>query len=182
MLNKFAPIIMTERLILREHRLEDFPDCAKLWADDRVTRYIGGRVFSEEATWTKFLRCVGHWSLMGFGYWLVREKNTQKLVGEVGFVDYKRNIVPAYTDTPEAVWALNPAFQGQGYAVEAAMAVLNWGDQHLPRERTVCLIALDNEASIRLAQKLGYREFDRANYHGDAVILFERLNAQKRDK
>jgi RimJ/RimL family protein N-acetyltransferase len=36
-----VPVIETERLRLRGHRLEDFPDSAALWADPLVTRFIG---------------------------------------------------------------------------------------------------------------------------------------------
>ena len=175
MQTKTIPLITTDRLILREHRLEDFPACVKLWTNTTVTRYIGGQARSEEETWSKFLRGVGHWAMLGFGYWVVYEKSTNQFVGEVGFANFKRTIVPAFTDMPEIGWVIDPAFHGQGYAFEAVSAALNWGDQHLPKARTVCLIDPDNSASIRLAQKLGYREFDRADYQGEINILFERL-------
>src|SRR4029077_6257721 len=64
-----VPVIETERLKMRGHRLADLNDCAAMWADPIVTRHIGGRPFSEEETWARFLRYAGHWSLMGFGYW-----------------------------------------------------------------------------------------------------------------
>ncbi len=38
-----VPVIETTRLILRGHRLDDFPDCAAMWADPIVTRHIGGK-------------------------------------------------------------------------------------------------------------------------------------------
>src|SRR2546426_7424830 len=57
-----VPVIETERLRLRGHRPEDFPDCAAMWADPVVTRYIGGKPLSEEEAWTRTLRCLGHWN------------------------------------------------------------------------------------------------------------------------
>lgn len=168
-----APII-TERLVLTPPTLKDFVDCTQLWGDPSVTRYISGDPLSVEAAWAKFLRSVGHWAALGFGYWVVREKATGVFVGEVGFGRFKRNITPAFNDTPEIGWVLMPAFHGLGYATDAVSAALAWADQHLSATRTVCLIDPDNTASIRLANKMGYREFDRANYHDEMNILFER--------
>jgi len=43
-----VPTLETERLKLRAHRLEDFVHCAAMWADPEVTRYIGGKPYTEE--------------------------------------------------------------------------------------------------------------------------------------
>ena len=71
-----VPVLETERLKLRGHRLDDFIASAAMWADPNVTRHIGGKPLTEEESWTKFLRYVGHWALLGFGYWVVEEKAT----------------------------------------------------------------------------------------------------------
>lgn len=170
--------IRTERLVMAKHTLDDFEDCRKLWGDPKVARYISGEPLSVEAAWAKFLRSVGHWATLHFGYWVVREKSTGLFVGEVGFGDFKRSITPAFNNTPEIGWVLMPAFHGVGYAAEAVGAALAWGDQHLPSTRTVCLIDPDNVASIRLANKMGYREFDRASYQDEINILFERCSGK----
>src|SRR6266852_3653014 len=80
-----VPILETARLKLRGHRLGDFTNCAAMWADPGVTRYIGGKPLNEEESWTKLLRYVGHWSLLNFGYWVVEEKATGMYIGEIGF-------------------------------------------------------------------------------------------------
>jgi len=54
-----VPVLETERLKLRGHRLDDFPACATMWADPAVTRHIGGKPLSTEESWTKFLRYFG---------------------------------------------------------------------------------------------------------------------------
>jgi RimJ/RimL family protein N-acetyltransferase len=169
-----APPLETERLLLRGHRPEDFPDCAAMWGDPEVTRHIGGRPFTEEETWSRLLRYAGHWTLLGFGYWVVREKSTGLFVGEVGFADMKRAIDPPFGGAPEIGWALARRSHGLGYATEAVREAVAWGQQHFERERTVCLIDPDNARSIRVAQKCGYREYARATYHGAPTILFER--------
>jgi RimJ/RimL family protein N-acetyltransferase len=170
-----TPTIDTERLCLRGHRLSDLEHCLSLWRDPVVTRYIGGRPFTEEEIWTRLLRYVGHWSLLGFGYWIVSERATGRFVGEVGFADNKREIEPALDGAPEIGWVLAPWASGRGYATEAVKAALAWGATRFGSARTVCLIHPENLASIRVAQKSGYREHVRTTYKGHPSIIFDRL-------
>jgi RimJ/RimL family protein N-acetyltransferase len=170
-----APTLETERLLLRGHVPDDFPESAAMWSDPEVTRYIGGRPFTDEEIWSRLLRYAGHWTLLGYGYWLVREKTSGRFVGEVGFADMKRPLEPSFGGAPEIGWVLQPWSHGRGYALEAVRAILAWGDQHFGAARTVCLIHPDNARSIRLAEKCGYREYARTSYHGGPTVLFERL-------
>ncbi len=167
-------MIETERLILRGHRLEDFGDCAAMWADPEVTRYIGGKPLSETEAWARFLRYAGHWSLMGYGYWAVEEKGTGDFVGDIGFADYKRDIEPSLKGIPEVGWVLAQKAHGKGYATEAVRTVVVWGDANFAGARTVCIVAPGNLASIRVAEKCGFQEFERTTYKGEAAILFQR--------
>lgn len=170
------PTLHTERLTLRGHRLDDMSHCASLWSDPVVTRYIGGRPFTEEETWTRLLRYVGHWALLGFGYWVVTETASGRFVGEVGFADYKRAIEPSLDGTPEIGWVLSPWAFGRGFATEAVRAAVAWGEARFgAAQRTACLIRPDNLASIRVAEKCGYREYARTTYNSQPVILFERV-------
>jgi RimJ/RimL family protein N-acetyltransferase len=68
-----VPIIETERLKLRGHTIEDASNVTALWSNADVTRYIGGNPHTVEECWARLLRYVGHWSLLGFGYWVVEE-------------------------------------------------------------------------------------------------------------
>jgi RimJ/RimL family protein N-acetyltransferase len=172
-----APVIETERLVLRGHRMDDFADCAAMWADPQVARFIGGKPLSETEAWARFLRYAGHWPLMGFGYWAVIEKGSGAFVGDVGFADYKRDIEPSIKGEAEIGWVLAGHAHGKGYATEAVRAALAWGDAHLKQPRTVCIIAPENLASIRVAAKCGLLEFERAVYKDHPVILCERQRA-----
>jgi RimJ/RimL family protein N-acetyltransferase len=168
-----APALETERLVLRGHTPADFDECAAMWGDPRVTEFIGGRPSTAEEVWTRVLRYAGMWALLGFGYWVVRERETGRFVGEMGFADFRREVTPPL-DAPEAGWVLAPWAHGRGYATEAVRAVLAWGDAHLAAPHTVCMIAPQNAPSIRVAEKLGYREFARTTFKGDDTLLFQR--------
>src|SRR5437868_13584841 len=117
-----VPELLTERCRMRPHRIADFADCAAMWADAGVTRYIGGKPFSEEESWGRLLRYIGHWSLMGFGYWAIEDKATGNFIGEVGFADYKREMEPSIQGMPELGWVFVARIHGKGYATETVRA------------------------------------------------------------
>ena len=167
-------ILTTERMLLRGHRIGDSAESAAMWADPVVARYVGGKPLSEDESWTRFLRYAGHWAMLGFGYWVAEEKGTGKFVGEVGFADYKRDIEPSLKGTPEVGWVLASQAHGKGYATEAVKAVIAWGEDHFGAVRTACIIHPDNAASIRVAEKCGYRELQRTSYKGQPTIMFIR--------
>jgi RimJ/RimL family protein N-acetyltransferase len=167
------PVLETPRLHLRAHTLADYPAYTSLWADPLVVRYIGGRPFPPEETWSRLLRHAGHWSLLGFGSWLIEEKSTGDLVGEVGLFDYHRAITPPL-DTPEIGWILSPAKHGRGYATEAVHALLDWGRDRFLSPTLSCLIHPDNAASLRVAAKCGFEPSRTITYRDEPSILLTR--------
>ena len=60
-------------------------------------------------------------------------------------------------------------------------AALAWVEQRLGAERSVCLIHVDNAASHRVADKLGYKAFAECTYRGYDALLFERKPAPLND-
>ena len=169
-----VPVLETERLRLRGHGLEDFPACAAMWADPAVSYQLGHKPFTEEESWTRLLRYVGHWAILGFGYWVVEEKSSGRFVGDVGFADYKREMQSPVKDLPEIGWVLAKWAHGKGYATEAARAALRWGDEHFSPSPTTCIVSPENLASIRVAEKCGHRDLQLTLYKGKPIIVFVR--------
>jgi RimJ/RimL family protein N-acetyltransferase len=169
-----VPVIETSRLILRGHRLEDFDAHAALWANPVVTHFIGGVPQTREQAWVRLLRHMGMWQAMGFGFWAVTDRQTGRLLGEAGFHDLKRDLTPSLEGTLETGWGFVPDVHGRGIATEAVAAIVAWGETNRPGMRMTCLIDPANAASLRVAEKTGFREFARTTYHGVPTILFER--------
>ncbi len=179
---RLAPRLDTERLVLRAHALADFEDCAAMWADAQVVRHIGGVPFSAADVWARLLRYAGHWSLLDYGYWIAHDRASGRFVGELGFAEMKREITPeslAFRGAPEIGWALASWAHGRGLATEAVRAIVEWSDRERDWPRTVCLIDVENAASVRVARKCGYREYALATYKGSPMRLFERLRAPR---
>lgn len=147
-----------------------------MWGDETVVKHIGGRTRDPQDAWFAQLRNRGLWPLLGYGYWIVRERKTDIFVGEVGFADFMRGIEPDISGRPESGWVLARNAWGKGYASEAVKTAHDWLDEVSPG-RSTCIIDPDNTASIAVAQKVGYREIGPTDYRGDPVLVFERYSA-----
>ena len=77
------------------------------------------------------------------------DKNSGDLQGLVG------PWFPKGWPEPEVSWHLLARADGKGYAYEAANAVLVWLFGEMGWDTAVSLVADENAASIRLAQRLG---------------------------
>jgi hypothetical protein len=69
-----TPVLMTERLILRAHRLDDFADLCAMWADPEIVKFIGGEPQTPEQVWQRLLRYTGNWRflIMAIGPFSIR--------------------------------------------------------------------------------------------------------------
>jgi RimJ/RimL family protein N-acetyltransferase len=168
-----APRLRTARLTLRAHEAGDLDAVAAMWGDPDVVRHITGTPSSREECWMRILRYAGLWPIKGYGYWAMEEKATGRFVGDVGLADFARELVPQLYAAPEAGWVVAPDAQGKGYATEAMRAVLAWADAHLGTA-TMCMLDEANAASMRVAEKCGYRELARAAYKGAPTLLCRR--------
>lgn len=168
------PEVTTARLTLRAPALNDFADSYAMWSDPDTARFIGGRPATEEEAWARLNRYVGHWALLGYGFFTVREKATGLFVGEVGLAQFKRDISPAWGEVPETGWALASAMRGRGYATEAVLGAIAWAERTLALKRTVCIISPENTTSIRVALRAGFKELHPATYRGSVCTVFER--------
>jgi RimJ/RimL family protein N-acetyltransferase len=173
-----APVISTERLLLRGHRLEDLDPYTALWADETVVRFIGGQKLNRNECWTRLLRAHGMWSLLGYSFWIIEDRITGTLIGEAGVMDAKRDLEPSLDGTLEAGWVLHPAYHGKGLAREAMTAVLDWADTNFPAMPQSCIIEGGNVASLRLAQHLGFQEIARSDVKGSQMRQFRRFTCR----
>lgn len=168
-------MIDTDRLLLRPHTLQDTASIFQLATDPAVSQFIRGLPVSHEEAWQRLLRYAGHWSLLGFGMFAVFERATGQFIGEVGLADFQRGLGPDFDGTPEAAWLFTGASHGRGYAWEAMTAALAWLDGQRESTRRVCIIDVNNAASIKLATKLGFKHYGHATYRGAELGKYERV-------
>jgi RimJ/RimL family protein N-acetyltransferase len=63
---------------------------------------------------------------------------------------------------------------GRGYASEALAAMLDWGDRYLGAHREACIISPENAASIRVAERAGFRPWCDTTFHDAPIRMFTR--------
>lgn len=167
-----APTLTTKRLILRATSADDFDDYATMWSDTRVTDFIGGAPRPRSDAWLRFTTGAGLWPLLGFGYWIITDRLTGRLVGVGGFARFERGI-DELIGYPEAGWAFAADHWGKGFASEAVGAMLGWADRALDREIR-CIIDPGNNASVRVAEKLGFAKFGELRTEAWTTDLYRR--------
>lgn len=154
----------TERLVLRKPEPGDVDAYAEIWSDPEVVRFLGGRTLSREEAESGIGRMLGQWDRHGVGLFSVIRKEDERLIGRVGYLlwDPERwaNAMHEELEEPlelEIGWVVASAFWNKGYATEAAIACRDNAFGPLGRDRVISLIAAENVASIRVAEKIGER-------------------------
>ena len=161
-----APVLMTDRLLLRMLRESDFDEYATIHMDAEVTRFTARAHLDRLDSWKHLAMIVGHWQLRGFGMWGVFERDTNRLVGRVGF--YQPDGWPDF----ELGWTMGRASWGKGYAPEAARACLDYAFDVMKRDHVISLIDPANVASIRVADKIGEKLEDEVVIQGHRLLVY----------
>ena len=169
-----APLIETERLVLRGFRRDDLVALASILADPAVVKHLTGKPMSREDSFRRIMMAVGQWPLLGFGYWAVERKSDGRMVGQVGFADFERDMTPDISGEPEMGWIFDTSVHGQGIAGESCVAALEWADASLEAAGYPAIISLENEPSIRLAGRLGFERLPDGVYRDEPIAVFRR--------
>ena len=153
--------IETERLILRPVEARDWREIHRYASLPEVVRYLPHEPFTEDDArafalrWSEQARQLDQagpqhkeWPEM----LAVQHKGEGRIIGHIPFEQFS----PKYR-TREIGWVFDPAYQGQGYATEAARAVLDLAFGKLGLHRVVATCDPRNGASYRVMEKLGMR-------------------------
>ena len=143
------PVLYTDRLVLRMMSADDFEAYARIHGDDETQRYLQGRGMTRDESYRSFSMLLGQWRIRGYGMWGVYEKETNELVGRVGF--FHPDGWPGF----EIAWTIARDRWGRGYATEAARRALRYAFEDLGQKHVISVIHPDNAASIAVAKKLG---------------------------
>lgn len=141
-----APVLTTDRLILRGIEPGDWPAFQEHFASERSS--MTGGPLAERPAWKVFAANVGHWLLRGFGMWTVTLKDGTR-VGHIGCW------YPGTWPEKELGWLIWADHEGKGYAFEAAQAARAHAFGTLGWTTAVSYIDHGNSRSIALAERLG---------------------------
>lgn len=166
--------ILTERLVLEPHRLEDLDDCTSMWADPAVVRMIRDQPFSRHETWLRLLRYAGHWSMLGYGYWSIHHRDDGRFYGELGFSITHRDLPGAASGLPEFGCTLSRRGWGRGIGQEATNAALYWMDHVARVPATAAITDQRNRSALALASAAGYNVIEEMDFEGKPFSVLTR--------
>ncbi|WP_018997758.1 GNAT family N-acetyltransferase [Hirschia maritima] len=141
-------IIETDRLILRPPIADDLDAWADFMSNEEDARFIGG-VMDRAMSWRALMTMIGSWTAHGVGMFSVIEKSSNEWLGRIG---------PWYPEAwlgTEVGWGLKSSAQGKGYAIEAAIASMDYAVDALGWTKIVHTIDKENTPSFKLAKRLG---------------------------
>lgn len=138
----------TERLVFRQWDHPDYEQLSRFYSVEQNARFVGG-IKTPEESWRLMATYIGHFVLHGYSYLAIDEKKTGKLVGTVGLWNS-----PLWPEPELGYWLL-PQFQGQGFGVEAGLAVKQFAIETVHLKSLVSYIDPKNEPSKQLAIRLG---------------------------
>ena len=143
--------LTTDRIGFSKWSQADYSLAELLWGNPEVTRYIcAGGVFDKDAIMDRLQREISNDAAYQVQYWPIFELGQNELIGCCGLRPYDAR-------TYEIGFHLRPEFWGQGYAVEAANAVIVYAFACLKTERLFAGHNPNNTASQRVLEKLGFR-------------------------
>lgn len=145
-------ILETERLVLRRLALGDAGFILNLLNQPAFLQFIGDKGVRTVEDARAYLQNgpIASYERNGYGSYLVELKSGSIPIGICGLL--KRD----WLEDADVGFAFLPEFGSKGYAFESARAVLDYGRDVLGMNRIVAITSLDNTASIKLLEKLGF--------------------------
>ena len=155
-------MVQTERLIIRSWLDSDTEPLAAMGADAEFVRYLQGRPWTLDDAVGMIATCRAAEESMGLTLWALEDRATGVLVGYCGFG--RTNASCVRTDVIEMGWGIGRPHWKQGYATEAATAVLPLASQRFEDAVVVAKCHTDNVASERVMQRIGLRRAGLVQY------------------
>jgi ribosomal-protein-alanine N-acetyltransferase len=143
----------TARLRLRRFREGDAAFVLRLLNEPSFLRHIGDKNVRSRDDALAYIRDgpEASYARFGFGLMVVELKASGAPIGMCGLL--KRDVLP----DPDVGYAFLPEHWSRGYALEAAAAAVEQGRRVFGLGRILAVTGPDNDASIRLLEKLGFR-------------------------
>lgn len=144
----------SERLSYRRVSPANLDEFHTLIQDEHVRQYLcDGNVFPREWSAERVSDGIALFESRGVGLWLSHDTAAGELVGFCGFL-----VFPALSEEPQLVYATFERWTGRGYATEMARTAIAEARTHPGFETILAGVDAVNAASIRVLEKLGFRQ------------------------
>lgn len=155
-------VMETERLLIRQLTRKDVNPLLAFMGKPEVM-YAWEHGFTQKDVRKWINRQLTRYRKEKIGYYAVILKENGKLIGQAGLMRSNFN----EEDVVEIGYILDNGYWHHGYAIEAARACMEYAFEELNLKSVYCSIRPENEASIRVAEKLGMSRC------GSHIVLYD---------
>jgi len=148
------PLIETARLRLRIMTGDDADSLYSIWSDPEVMKFIPIVLFRTQKEVKDFIpMALQRWEDRGFGIFAVTDKENGQMMGYCGlqYLDESPEV--------EIYYGFSKDYWGQGFATEAARAVLRFAFEEKKIEYIAGITHLENAASQKVLEKIGLEKY-----------------------
>lgn len=158
--------ILTQRLRLRRLDMADIEPILVMDTDPIVMQYMANGAVRDVEAYRKHVEAAVRITACGeLGYWAVERQDRPEFLGSVFLKELEG------TKEIEIGYRFQRAHWGQGFATEAAGALLVYGFETIGLERIMGVVFPENRASVRVLEKLGFR-FERMGLFRDVEAAY----------
>ena len=157
-------VLTTPRLSLTSWLSEDVEPLHEIHSDPRTMEHVRqGRPESRTEVERLVDRYIAEHAANGLTKWRLVDRNGT-LVGRAGFSGTR--------ESRELGYVIRRDMWGLGLATEVAEALVNWHLSRSPGVPLRALVAVGNDASVRVLEKVGFQESGREDYEGTICRAF----------
>ncbi len=158
-------MIETERLVLRPPVAEDLVWIRAEMNTDGVLRHLGGLRSDAEVADGLAADIAAFAAPAGYRRWTIWRRDDERRIGRCGLFHVRSDAAPdALRGANEIGWTLAEHAWGQGYATEAAHAVLDFGFDAFDFPAIFAQTSDSNIGSTRMMVRLGFERFSALDY------------------
>ena len=167
----FWEILETDRCLVREMVPEDAEAFEKIYRESEICRYMKDFHVDAVGEAVYIREYQAHYRFYEYGVWSIVLKETGEVIGRAGFLEADvdvsvdkpgkmadAGIAKEEKGLPCLGYMIGVPWQRQGLAYEVCRALLQYAKEELGFEVVQLLIEKDNQASVGLAQKLGFTD------------------------
>ena len=167
------PILITERLTLRQLLINDEQEIFTLRSDSKINKYLDRQVSNTIDDARNFINKVNENIKKNDSlYWAITLSDRNILVGTIclfGFSDEN--------DKCEIGYELLTNFQRQGIMKEASEKVIDYAFNTIKVQKIEAILHRDNQSSIKLLEKLSFRNSNEPDKANPELICFYLTNS-----
>lgn len=148
------PVLITERLTLRQPTTDDQGDIFALRSDPEVNKYLGRQPSKTIEDAINFINKINdNFEKNSSIYWVITRTNTKEFVGTICLYDFSKE-----NNSCEIGYELLPKFQGQGIMKEATEKIIEYAFQTIQFQKIVAVTHKDNQNSSKLLEKFDFKK------------------------